>query len=167
MALKKKTPDLISPYPHQSAVDRLCETWLVWAVTAGHVSWQTPGFDVASSGRLDAFALVFKGGWLGSFESLLGITFGNVIFVNGKYQDHPAWQALPDPVTPPAYGGAVTIPKSQALYEHELTHVVQYSRWGPFFHLGLPLFGIYEWDVILHGYQNAGFEKDARDHGGF
>ena len=141
--------------------------WLVWAVTAGHVSWQTPGFDVASSGRLDAFALVFKGGWLGSFDSLLGITFGNVIFVNGKYQDHAAWQALPDPVTPPAYGGAVTIPKSQALYEHELTHVVQYSRWGPFFHLGLPLFGIYEWDVILHGYQNAGFEKDARDHAGF
>ena len=86
--------------------------WLVWAVTAGHVSWQTPGFDVASSGRLDAFALVFKGGWLGSFESLLGITFGNVIFVNGKYQEHPAWQALPDPVTPPAYGGTVTIPKS-------------------------------------------------------
>ena len=141
--------------------------WLVWAVTAGHVSWQTPGFDVASSGRLDAFALVFKGGWLGSFESLLGITFGNVIFVNGKYQEHPEWQALPDPVTPPAYDGTVTIPKSEALYEHELTHVVQYSRWGPFFHLGLPLFGIYEWDVILHGYQNAGFEKDARDHSGF
>ena len=39
--------------------------WLVWAVTAGNVSWQTPGFDVASSGRLNAFALVFKGGWLG------------------------------------------------------------------------------------------------------
>ena len=33
--------------------------------------------------------------------------------------------------------------------------------------LGLPLFGVYEWDVILHGYQNASLEKDARDHGGF
>jgi len=75
--------------------------------------------------------------------------------------------AAGDPVHPPAYDPTVTIPKSQALYEHELTHVVQYSRWGPFFHLGLPLFGIYEWDVILHGYQNAGFEQDARRHGWF
>ena len=141
--------------------------WLVWLFSLGHVSWQTPGFDVAASGRLNAFALVFKGGWLGSFESLLGITFGNVIFVNGEYQNNPAWQALPDPVTPPAYNGTVTIPKSQALYEHELRHVNQYGWWGPFFHLGLPLFGVYEWDVILNGYQNASFEKDARDHGGF
>jgi RHS repeat-associated protein len=141
--------------------------WLVWVFTLGHVSWQTPGFDVAASGRLNAFALVFNGGWLGSFESLLAITFGNVIFVNGEYQNHPAWQALPDPVAPPAYGGSVTIPKSQALYEHELRHVNQYGWWGPFFHLGLPLFGVYEWDVILNGYQNASFEKDARDHSGF
>ena len=141
--------------------------WLVYAVTLGHVSWQTPGFDVASSSRLDAFALVFKGGWIGSFESLLGITFGNVIFVNGAYEQHPAFLALPDPVAPPAYNGTVTIPKSQALYEHELRHVNQYSWWGPFFHLGLPLFGIYEWDVILNGYQHASLEKDAREHGGF
>ncbi|MFG6489108.1 RHS repeat domain-containing protein [Roseateles sp. BYS78W] len=141
--------------------------WLVYAVTLGHVSWQTPGFDVASSSRLDAFALVFKGGWIGSFESLLGITFGNVIFVNGEYEQHPAFQALPDPVSPPAYNGTVTIPKAQALYEHELRHVNQYSWWGPFFHLGLPLFGIYEWDVILNGYQDASLEKDAREHGGF
>ncbi|MBW8844276.1 MAG: RHS repeat-associated core domain-containing protein [Burkholderiales bacterium] len=141
--------------------------WLVYAVTLGHVSWQTPGFDVASSSRLDAFALVFKGGWIGSFESLLGITFGNVIFVNGEYEEHPAFKALPDPVAPPAYNGTVTIPKAQALYEHELRHVNQYSWWGPFFHLGLPLFGIYEWDVILNGYQDASLEKDAREHGGF
>jgi RHS repeat-associated protein len=141
--------------------------WLVYAFTLGHVSWQTPGFDVAASGRLNAFALVFKGGWLGSFESLLGITFGNVIFVNGQYQQNAAWQALPDPVSPPAYDGTVTIPKAQALYEHELRHVNQYGWFGPFFHLGLPLFGVYEWDVILNGYQNASLEKDARDHGGF
>lgn len=141
--------------------------WLVWLFSGGNATWQTPGFDVAASGRLNAFALVFKGGWLGSFDSLLGITFGNVIIVNGEYQNHPAFQALPDPVTPAAYGGAVTIPKSQALYEHELRHVNQYGWWGPFFHLGLPLFGIYEWDVILNGYQNASLEKDARDHGGF
>jgi hypothetical protein len=141
--------------------------WLVYAFSLGHVSWQTPGFDVAASGRLDAFALVFKGGWLGSFESLLGITFGNVIFVNGEYEQHPAFVALPETVAPPAYGGAVTIPKAQALYEHELRHVNQYGWWGPFFHLGLPLFGIYEWDVILNGYQNAGLEADARAHSGF
>jgi len=141
--------------------------WLVWAFTLGHVSWQTPGFDVASSGRLNAFALVFKGGWLGSFDGLLGITFGNVFFVNGEYEQNAAWQALPDPVSPPAYSGAVSIPKSQALYEHELRHVNQYGWFGPFFHLGLPLFGVYLWDVILHGYQDAELEKDARAHGGF
>ena len=141
--------------------------WLVYAFSLGHVSWQTPGFDVAASGRLNAFALVFKGGWLGSFDSLLGITFGNVIFVNGEYEQNAAFKALPDPVAPPAYGGTVTIPKAQALYEHELRHVNQYSWWGPFFHLGLPLFGIYEWDVILNGYQDASLEKDAREHSGF
>src|SRR6185436_20122805 len=42
--------------------------WIVYAVTLGNVSWATPGFDVAASGRLNAFALVFRGGWLGSFE---------------------------------------------------------------------------------------------------
>ncbi len=141
--------------------------WLVWLVSGGNASWQTPGFDVAASGRLNAFALVFKGGWLGSFENLLGITFGNVFFVNGEYENHPAFQALPDPVSPPAYDGEVTIPKSQALYEHELRHVNQYGWWGPFFHLGLPLWGAYLWDVILNGYQNASMERDARDHGGF
>jgi len=141
--------------------------WLVWLFSGGNITWQTPGFDVASSGRLNAFALVFKGGWLGSFQNLLGVTFGNIIFVNGEYQNHQSWQALPDPVTPPAYGGSITIPKSQALYEHELRHVNQYGWWGPFFHLGLPLFGVYEWDVILNGYYNARLEKDARNHGGF
>lgn len=141
--------------------------WLVYAVTLGHVSWQTPGFDVAASGRLNAFALVFRGGWLGSFENLLGITFGNVFFVHGEYEQHPAVAGLPATIAPPAYGGAVTIPGSQALYEHELRHVNQYGWWGPFFHLGLPLFGIYEWDVILHGYQNARLEVDAREHAGF
>lgn len=141
--------------------------WLVYAFTLGHVSWQTPGFDVAASGRLNAFALVFKGGWLGSFESLLGITFGNVIFVNGEYEQHPAFKALPDPVSPPAYNGTVTVPKAQALYEHELRHTNQYGWFGPFFHLGLPLFGVYEWDVIFSGYEDASLEKDARDHGGF
>ena len=61
----------------------------------------------------------------------------------------------------------MTIPKAQALYEHELRHVNQYGWFGPFFHLGLPLFGVYEWDVILNGYHDASLEKDAHDHAGF
>jgi RHS repeat-associated protein len=144
--------------------------WLVWLFSGGNVSWATPGIDAASSGRLNAFALVFRGGWLGSFESLLGITFGNVFFTNKTWETHPAYLALPAQVSPPAYAGQnppVTIPKEQALYEHELRHVNQYSWFGPFFHLGLPLFGVYEWDVIFNGYQNAWTERDAREHGGF
>jgi len=139
--------------------------WLVWLVSLGNVSWETPGFDVAASGRLNAFALVFKGGWLGSFESLLGITFGNVFFVYGKWDEQP-YSSGPGEVYPPAYDGKVAIPKNEALYEHELRHTNQYAWFGPFFHLGLPIFGVYVWDVILHGYQDAWFERDARDHAG-
>lgn len=142
--------------------------WLVWLCSLGHVSWQTPGIDVASSGRLNAFALVFPGGWLGSFQSLLGITFGNVIFVNKEWKTlSTEYQGLPAQVAPPAYGGSVTIPKEDALYEHELRHVNQYSWFGPFFHLGMPLWGFYEWDVMLSGYQNSWTEKDAREHAGY
>ncbi|HET7270396.1 MAG TPA: RHS repeat-associated core domain-containing protein, partial [Rubrobacter sp.] len=139
--------------------------WLVWLVSIGNVSWETPGFDVAASGRLNAFALVFKGGWLGSFESLLGITFGNVFFVYGKWDEIP-YASGPGEVYPPAYDGKVAIPKNEALYEHELRHTNQYAWFGPFFHLGLPIFGVYVWDVILHGYQDAWLERDARDHAG-
>lgn len=116
--------------------------WLVYAVTIGHVSWATPGFDAAASGRLNAFALVFTGGWLGSFSRLLGITFGNVFFVNAESRG------------------------DLRVYEHELRHTNQYGWLGPFFHLGLPLFGFYEWDVILHGYEQALLERDARAHEG-
>ncbi len=139
--------------------------WLVWLVSIGNVSWETPDFDVAASGRLNAFALVFKGGWLGSFESLLGITFGNVFFVYGKWDEQP-YSSGPGDVYPPAYDGKVAIPKNEALYEHELRHTNQYAWFGPFFHLGLPIFGVYEWDVILHGYHDAWLERDARDHAG-
>jgi YD repeat-containing protein len=137
--------------------------WLAWAVTLGKVSWETPGFDVAASERLNAFAVVFRGGWLGSFPSLLGITFGNVFFVYGRWDDDPELSG-PGDILPRAYGGKVRLPKAQALYEHELRHTNQYSWLGPFFHLGLPLFGVYEWDVILHGYRDAWTERDAREH---
>ncbi len=138
--------------------------WFVWVFSAGNVSWKTPGFDVASSSRLNAWALVFEGGWLGSFSTLLGITFGNVFFVYKDWRTHPNIVALPDPVAPPVYNGAVTIPREQALYEHELRHTNQYQWLGPYFHLGLPLWGVYEWEVILHGYKDAWQEADARAH---
>lgn len=138
--------------------------WFVYVFSWGHVSWATPGFDAAASGRLNAYALVFEGGWIGSFKSLMGITFGNVFFVYKDWRTLPLLNKLPDPVAPPVYKGAVTIPREQALYEHELRHTVQYQMLGPFFHLGLPLWGVYEWEVILHGYWDAWMESDARQH---
>ena len=58
----------------------------------------------------------------------------------------------------------IQIPREQALYEHELRHTNQYQWLGPYFHLGLPLWGVYEWEVILHGYKDAWQETDARAH---
>ena len=80
--------------------------WLVWLFSFGHASWETPGFDAAASGRLNAFALVFTGGWLGSFSGMLGITFGNVFFVYKEWEKSPYIAALPDPIFPPAVRGA-------------------------------------------------------------
>jgi RHS repeat-associated protein len=140
--------------------------WLVWLVTAGNVSWATPGFDAAASGRLNAFALVFRGGWLGSFKPLLGITFGNVFFVYHDWENSAYIVQGDDPVAPTAYGGEVTIPRREAFYEHELRHTNQYAWFGPFYHLGLPIWGVYLWDVIFNGYRNAWLERDACAHGG-
>ncbi|MBI1925837.1 RHS repeat-associated core domain-containing protein, partial [Candidatus Poribacteria bacterium] len=138
--------------------------WLVWLISLGRVTWESPWFNVAASSRLNTFALVFEGGWLGSFSNLLGVTFGNVFFVYKNWKTHPAVTALPEEVSPPAYGGQVSIPRDQVLYEHELRHTVHYGWFGPFFHLGLHYFGVYEWDVILGGFHNAWFERDARYH---
>ena len=141
--------------------------WLAWVVSFGNVTWESlepPGFDVAASGRLNAFALVFKGGWLGSIPGLWGITFGNVFFVHGEWDQQSEWSGT-DPVYPSAYKGKVSIPRNISLYEHELRHTNQYGWFGPFFHLGLPVFGVYLWDVIVHGgYSNAWTERDARAH---
>jgi RHS repeat-associated protein len=142
--------------------------WFVYVFTLGHVSWATPGFDVAASGRLNAYALVFEGGWLGSFNSLLGITFGNVFFVYKDWRTERSITSLPDHVQPDAYIGTdITIPREQVLYEHELRHTNQYQWLGPYFHLGLPLWGAYEWEVILHGYAGAWMEKDASAYSGY
>ncbi|HWS86828.1 MAG TPA: RHS repeat-associated core domain-containing protein [Pyrinomonadaceae bacterium] len=142
--------------------------WFVWVFTAGNVSWATPGFDAAASGRLNAYALVFEGGWLGSIRSILGITFGNVFFVYKDWRTEIANSGLPDPVQPDAYVGTdVKIPREDVLYEHELRHTFQYQLLGPFFHLGIPLWGAYEWEVICFGYEDAWMERDARRYGGY
>lgn len=138
--------------------------WLAWIVSGGHLTWQPPGgFDVAASSRLSAFGLVFSGGWMAALAT--GMTFGNIIFVDRDWESLPAY-SRPGDILPRAYQGRVRMPRKQALYEHELTHTKQYARWGPFFLLGLPLFGAYEWDWLLHGFSYADmvFENDARDH---
>ena len=138
---------------------RLLLSW----ISGGDVDWESIGFDAAASGRLNAFAIVFEGGWLGSFPTLLGITFGNVFFVYKKWRDDPHFSGT-DLVYPPAYDGEVSLPRNETLYEHELRHTNQYGWFGPFFHLGLPIFGVYEWDVIFNGYADAWTERDARAH---
>jgi RHS repeat-associated protein len=138
---------------------------LLSLISGGSVDWESIGFDVAGSGRLNAFALVFEGGWIGSFSSLLGITFNNVFFVYKQWPAHPHISSGGN-VSPAAYGGTVSFPRTEALYEHELRHTNQYGWFGPFFHLGLPIFGIYEWDIIFNGYSNSWLERDATNHGG-
>src|SRR5829696_7396288 len=131
--------------------------WLVWLISGGNVSWQTLGFDAAASGRLDAFALVFRGGWLGSIPNLWGITFGNMFFVHGEWDKSSHWKGT-DLIYPPAYKGKISIPRNQSLYEHELRHTNQYGWFGPFFG------GFYLFDWVLHGYKNSWTERDAREH---
>jgi len=50
------------------------------------------------------------------------------------------------------------------LYEHELRHTQQASWFGPFHHLAMPVFGFFEWDLIINGYRDAWGERDARKH---
>jgi RHS repeat-associated protein len=139
--------------------------WVVSAISGGQADWESPGFDAAASKRLNAFGLVFSGGWLGSFASVPALTFGNVFFVYKKWESLPEFSA-PGEVHPAAYGGKVAIPRHDTLYEHELFHTKQQGQFGPFFHLGLPLFGVYEWDLLLNGRTGSVLEKDARDHSG-
>jgi RHS repeat-associated protein len=139
--------------------------WIVYLISSGETTWETPGFDLAASPRLNAFALVFSGGWLGSFASVPAITFGNVFFVYKNWETLPEFSGS-DVVHPAAYGGKVGIPRRETLYEHELFHTRQYGQFGPFFHLGLPLFGVYEWDLLLNGRAGSVLEKDAGDHSG-
>jgi RHS repeat-associated protein len=139
--------------------------WVVSALSSGETDWESPEFGAAASKRLNAFGLVFSGGWLGSFASVPALTFGNVFFVYKKWESLPEFSA-PGEVHPAAYGGKVAIPRHDTLYEHELFHTKQQGRFGPFFHLGLPLFGVYEWDLLLNGRAGSVLEQEARDHSG-
>ncbi|MBZ0287256.1 MAG: hypothetical protein K8I30_06550, partial [Anaerolineae bacterium] len=122
--------------------------WIAFIFSGGHLSWETPGFDAAASGRLQTFALVFTGGWLGSFPGLLAIAFGNVFFVYKHWELNERFFGAGN-YYPPAYQGRVAIPRRDALYEHELRHVNHAGWFGVFYHFGLPIWGVYEWDVIL------------------
>jgi RHS repeat-associated protein len=141
---------------------------LLSLISGGSVDWQSVGFDAAASGRLDAFALVFRGGWFGSIPAFTAITFGNIFFVNKTQEGKLLTNYGPTPVQPPVYNGSVSLTAKEALYEHELRHTNQYAWFGPFFHLGLPIWGVYEWDWILSGfsYSNIWFERDAQKHSG-
>jgi hypothetical protein len=130
----------------------------------GHVRW-TVGFDAAGSSRLSTFAFVFRGGWFGSFDSILAFTFGNIFFVNQDWEQNPLI-AQGGEVQPLAYNGSVTFNRRQALYEHMLRHANQCSWLGPFFYLGLPPFGFYGWDRALGGGSHSILERDARLYGG-
>lgn len=130
--------------------------WLVSLVSGGRVTWEPPGFDAAASSRLDTAALVFRGGALGSFPQLHGITFGNVFFVYGGWEDLPRYRR-PGDVLPPAYDCEVPIPRDRALYEHLLRHTNQYGWFGPSF---IPVY-------LLDRYVlRAWFDRDAQRRSG-
>jgi RHS repeat-associated protein len=134
--------------------------WLVWLVTFGHVSWQTPGFDAAASGRLNAFAMVCEGGWFGSLP-LLGMTFGNVFLVSDDWRENPVTGG-PGDVFPEAYQGRVAMPRNEALYEHALRHTNQYGWFGPIY-----LF-VHLIDWMVSGFTSCDMwlERDARRFAG-
>jgi RHS repeat-associated protein len=134
------------------------------SVFRGHPRF-TVGFDAGASSRLSTFAIAFRGGWFGSFDSMLAFTFGNIFFLNQDWESNFVIKQ-PGDVQPLAYNGAVTLTRKQALFEHMLRHTNQCSWFGPFFHLGVPLFGFYWWFRWLGGGAESWFERDAREHGG-
>lgn len=114
--------------------------WILSAFDAAQ-SWQAVGFDAAASGKLNAFALVFVGGWMGTLgdgaAGFQAITFGNVFFMN---RNHTTAEAT--------------------IYEHELRHTNQYGWFGPLFLI------VYLIDIIANGYDQSFIEQDAFSHEG-
>ncbi len=140
--------------------------WLAFLISGGKTNWQTPGVEgIVSSSRLNTVALVFSGGWLGSLPGMTALTFGNVIFVNKDWKSNPAINPAGN-VQPPAYKGTVSLPGSQALYEREMRRGNQYGWFGPFYHLGVPTFGLYLWDLLINGPDKSWLNADAHNYGG-
>jgi len=137
--------------------------WILFVVSIGHISWATPGFDAAASGRLNAFALVFRGGWLSSLFGFMGLPMGNVFFVHDEWEKNAIIQG--DDVKPVAYSGTVTLKREEAFYEHMLRHTIQASIWGPFYWF-LPPWGLYIWVRLTGGGSASWFERDAREFAG-
>ncbi|GAB3436856.1 RHS repeat domain-containing protein [Flindersiella endophytica] len=112
--------------------------WILSALGTAE-SWQAVGFDAAASGNLNAFALVFIGGWMGTLgdgaAGFQAITFGNVFFLNRKHT------------------GTAT-----SIYEHELRHTNQYGWFGPLYLI------VYLIDIIANGYDGSWLEGDAFAH---
>jgi RHS repeat-associated protein len=112
--------------------------WILSALGTAE-GWQAVGFDAAASGNLNAFALVFIGGWMGTLgdgaAGFQAITFGNVFFLNRKHT------------------GTAT-----SIYEHELRHTNQYGWFGPLFLI------VYLIDIIANGYDGSWLEGDAAAH---
>lgn len=109
--------------------------WLVQALGGG--GWQGIGFDAGAYGEINAFGLVFVGGWFGSMmhgRSTYAMTFGNAFFA---VEDHRG---------------------DQRIYHHELRHTNQYAWFGPLFLI------VYLIDTLAHGYYKSWLETDARAH---
>jgi RHS repeat-associated protein len=109
-----------------------------WLLTAfgRTTSLQPVGFETATSGKLNAFALVFLGGWMGTLldaRRIAAITFGNTFFVNRTVSGPTA-----------------------VLYEHELRHTNQYGWFGPLFLV------VYLIDCLVNGYSGSLLELDAQ-----
>ena len=132
--------------------------WLVYLFSGGNLTWQTLGFNAAASGRLNAYAIIFEGGWLGSLP-LLGITFGNIVFLSGDWEEQMSGSV---DVFPAAYEGEVALSLGDALLEHELRHTNQYSWFGPLYLL------VYLIDWLASGvdYERMWLERDARERAG-
>jgi RHS repeat-associated protein len=142
------------------------EVLLNWVTFAFLWDLKDHGYSGEASPRLGAWAWWVKGGLSGKlFQG--GATFGNFVVFNtdifNSLDDTVRTFGIPShhgELVDPACDTSKFLTYREGVVEHELRHTNQYGWWGPFFHLGLPLFGVYEWDVILNGYQDAALEKD-------
>jgi hypothetical protein len=137
---------------------------ILWLFSGGRSLWEPLGIEATASDRVHAWAIVFRGGWLGSLPGLMGLTFGNVFFVHGRWEETPALGG-PGEVFPEEYDGDVALPRREAFYEHMLTHTLQSYRWGPLFWY-IPPPGLYLWSIIVSGKCGSFLEEEAKRKAG-